>query len=100
MPMILAGTASSSSVATLFSMHERVLRDRLAAEGASLRTLLQGTKLEVAAQLLRSTQLTVGEISAAVGYSDPPSFVRAFRRHFGGVPPGEWRAEGVPTPGR
>jgi AraC-like DNA-binding protein len=92
-PMIFSGTTSLSTVANLFSIHERVLRGRLATDGTTFRLLLRQAKLEIAAQLLRSTQLTTSDISAAVGYSDPPSFVRAFTRNFGGVTPGEWRAQ-------
>jgi AraC-like DNA-binding protein len=94
-PMLLSGTASGPNVASLFSMHERVLRGRLAAEGTTIRLLVRVAKLEIAAQLLRSTQLTVSEVGAAVGYSDPPSFIRAFRTHFSGVTPGEWRVQAV-----
>jgi AraC-like DNA-binding protein len=92
-PMILSGTASAPNVANLFSVSDRVLRGRLAAEGATVRRLLQQTRLEMAIQLLRTTELSVSHVSAAVGYSDPPSFVRAFRSHFSGVTPGEWRAQ-------
>ena len=95
-PMIVAGTASVGNVANLFSMHERVLRARLAAEGVSVRRLIQESRLEMASQLLRSTRLTVNEISAAVGYSDSPSFVRAYRNQYQGVTPGAWRAQAVP----
>ena len=92
-PMVVAGTASVGNVASLFSMHERVLRARLATDGASVRQLIREARLEMANQLLRSTELTVNEISAAVGYADPPSFVRAFRSQFNGVTPGEWRVQ-------
>jgi AraC-like DNA-binding protein len=93
--MILAGTASVSNLASLFSMSERVLRNRLALEGTTARRLIQQARLEMARQLLRTTQLTISEIGAAAGYADPPSFVRAFRIHLGGVTPGEWRQQDV-----
>ena len=94
--MVLAGTASASNVADLFSISDRVLRGRLAVERTSVRRLLQQTRLDMAIQLLRSTQLSVSEIGTAVGYADPPSFVRAFRSHFSGVTPGEWRLQALP----
>jgi AraC-like DNA-binding protein len=94
-PMILAGTASAPNVANLFLISDRVLRGRLAGERTTVRRLLQQTRLEMAIQLLRTTRLSVSNISAAVGYSDPPSFVRAFRSHFDGVTPGEWQARFV-----
>jgi AraC-like DNA-binding protein len=90
-PMMLFGTVSAPNIANLFSLHERVLRNRLAAEGTSVRELIQNARLDTAAQLLRSTALSVSEIGMAVGYADPPSFVRAFRKRFGGVTPGAWR---------
>jgi len=96
-PMILTATATVSATASLFSIHERVLRGRLAAERTTFRLLLQEAKLEIAAQLLHSTQLTANDISSAVGYADPPSFVRAFRRNFDGVTPGAWRARAERT---
>lgn len=94
-PMIFTGTSSLSTVARLFSIDERVLRGRLAAERTTFRLLLRQAKLDIAAQLLRSTQLTASDIGVAVGYSDPPSFVRAFTRNFGGVTPGKWRAQSI-----
>jgi AraC-like DNA-binding protein len=92
-PMILAGIVSQPGVASLFSMHERVLRRRLAVEGTTLRSLLLEARMEIATHLLRSTHLTVTEIGSRLGYADPPSFVRAFRKHFDGVTPGRWGAQ-------
>ena len=90
-PLLLSGTATGAKVAEFFSVSERVLRNRLAAERTTMRALVQGAKLEIAAQLLQSTQLTVSEIGSAVGYSDPPSFVRAFKSGFDGTTPAVWR---------
>jgi AraC-like DNA-binding protein len=90
-PMVVGGTASASGLATLFEISDRVLRSRLAREGTTVRRLILRTRLEMAVQLLRTTRLSVSEISAAVGYADPPSFVRSFRRQFDGVTPGQWR---------
>ena len=92
-PMILAGTASAANVAMLFSISDRVLRARLAVEGETARRLIQQARLEMASQLLRTTQLTISEIGAAAGYADPPSFVRAFKGQYLGATPGEWRLE-------
>ena len=36
-----------------------------------------------AARLLRFTDRTIGEVSHAVGFTDPLYFSRAFKRHFG-----------------
>ncbi|HET6178795.1 MAG TPA: AraC family transcriptional regulator [Candidatus Sulfotelmatobacter sp.] len=50
--------------------------------GLSLGELLVKQRLERAAHLLRSTKITIGEISRRVGYRHAPSFVRAFKRSF------------------
>lgn len=90
--LTFAGNATMPAVANLFSLHERVLRRRLAAEHTSVRQLLQEVRFEIGCQLLQGTNLATNEISAALGYADPPSFVRAFRKRSGGVTPGGWRA--------
>ncbi len=45
-------------------------------------------KLEEAKKLLKKGKHTINEICYLVGYSDPSSFSRSFKSHFG-VPPGE-----------
>jgi AraC-like DNA-binding protein len=52
---------------------------------------LQVQRMLRARVLLERTFLTVKEIMAQVGCSDPSHFARDFRR-FHGVPPTEWRA--------
>jgi AraC-like DNA-binding protein len=42
--------------------------------------------------LLRQPTLPLGEISFLLGYSEPSTFSRAFKR-WTGVTPGEWRLE-------
>jgi AraC-like DNA-binding protein len=48
------------------------------------------TRMEKAKKLLAFTHLSVGEIAAAVGFSDPLYFSRTFRR-YAGLPPTEYR---------
>jgi transcriptional regulator GlxA family with amidase domain len=50
--------------------------------GVSLRTYLAEIRIQMAADLLRNTQLPVKNISYRVGYRHVPSFIRAFRRKF------------------
>lgn len=89
---ILSGGSSSRSVAALFGIHERTLRKRLTAEGTSLRRLVNQTRFELAKQLLQNTTLPVMEIAAAMNYSDPNVFSRAFRT-WAGASPRKWRAD-------
>jgi len=50
--------------------------------GFSLTIFLTNRRMEKAADLLRSTDMRVKEITYCVGYQQGPSFVRAFRRKF------------------
>ncbi len=54
--------------------------------GCSLYGYLADRRLEKAAQLLRTTDTPVKEVSYIVGYRHSPSFVRAFREKFGCTP--------------
>ena len=89
--MLLSGMASAPAVARLFSIHERTLRRRLAAEGKSLQQLINQSRFELAQQLLSNTTLPVSEIAAALRYDDPNVFSRAFRG-WAGLSPTQWRA--------
>jgi AraC-like DNA-binding protein len=57
-----------------------------AAQGVSLSSFLSDRRLERAAQLLRSTEMRIKEITYDAGYKQAPSFVRAFQRRFGASP--------------
>jgi transcriptional regulator GlxA family with amidase domain len=49
-------------------------------------------RLQLGAQLLKSTNRSVAEIAAEVGYESEPSFNRAFKRQFG-LPPARFRTQ-------
>lgn len=49
-------------------------------------------RLQLGAQLLKSTSRSVAEIAADVGYESEPSFNRAFKRQFG-LPPARFRSQ-------
>jgi AraC-like DNA-binding protein len=49
-------------------------------------------RLQLGAQLLKSTSQSVAEIAAEVGYESEPSFNRAFKREFG-LPPARFRGQ-------
>ncbi|WP_428670365.1 GlxA family transcriptional regulator [Roseibium sp.] len=66
------------------------LRRFRAATGISPKTYLQELRIERARDLLIETEKSVSEICYAVGYNDPPSFVRLFTR-LSGLPPGSFR---------
>ena len=89
-PMVHTGTATESAVARLFSLHPRSLRRRLATEGETFLGLLNQTRLAIAQQLLRDTDLRVAEIAVAMHYSDATALTRAFHAQVG-VSPTRWR---------
>lgn len=47
---------------------------------------LNQIRLQTAAELLRSTDLTVSNIASQVGISDTPYFCRLFKKNFGFTP--------------
>jgi len=54
--------------------------------GESLNSYLANLRLEKAAELLRSTEMQIKEITYTVGYNHASSFDRAFRKRFRSSP--------------
>lgn len=70
-------------VAATLHQSTRTLRRRLAAEGASYRSLLDEVREKLAALLLQDGALTVEEVAQRLGYAETASFTHAFRRWTG-----------------
>ena len=49
-------------------------------------------RLSKAADLLRTTSVSIGDICASCGYPNQLYFSQAFKQHYG-LPPREWRAK-------
>lgn len=81
--MLLCGSATAPAIAALFGVSERSMRRRLAAEGTSLRELLNRSRFDLACQMLGYTELAVGDIASALQYRDANAFSRAFRSRAG-----------------
>jgi len=78
-------------VIAIAGVPERTLKRRFkAATGSSLIEFLQNLRIEAAKKLLETSDLSVDEISAEVGYSDASFFRRLFRR-LTGLPPARYR---------
>ncbi len=95
--LLLESKGSIEAVARNFSMHRRTLDRHLDARGTSFRTLADGVRFEVACQLLRDTQMSVGEIAASLHYGDASAFAHAFRR-WSGRTPTQWRESQIGAP--
>ena len=76
-----------ADVARRIGASTRALQRAFAEHGElSFSQELRATRLNVAAQLLRTTNLPVGAIARRVGYHAHPPFTKAFRRHHGTSP--------------
>ncbi len=58
----------------------------LSAQGTTLARLIDDMKKELALRLILDTELPIASLGARVGYPDPTSFSRAFRRWTGTSP--------------
>jgi AraC-like DNA-binding protein len=80
------GVLDVDAVAKSLAVSARTLKRRLASEGTSYSELLEAERRSRAEAMLRSTQLSVKEIAAALGYADTAAFSHAFQRWTGKSP--------------
>lgn len=64
------------------------LRRRLSAEGQTYSSIKDELRTKLARKLLGSGELTIAEVAAELGYSEPSAFYRAFGNWSGGSPRG------------
>lgn len=84
---------SLSEAAGALAMSERSIQRELAERGTSFSALVDTERERLASLLLEDPAgPTIAEIAWRLGYSEPASFTRAFRR-WTGVSPSDWRAE-------
>jgi AraC-like DNA-binding protein len=81
---------SADNIAELLSMHRRTLSRRLQGDGMGYRDISNEIRFEIARQLLGETDVPLGQIAAALGYSEASAFSRAFRR-WSDETPKAWR---------
>jgi AraC-like DNA-binding protein len=93
---MLFGLTSGDEVAAAMGLHRRTFNRRLEKHGTTFRDALESVRFEAAKQLLRDTDLSVGEIGAALGYAETSPLVRAFRR-WSGHSPSAWRRQMMPA---
>ncbi len=77
---------SSKRVAEICGMPHRTLSRKLAAEDQTIGNVLDQMKCDAACHALTDTSQKVTDVADAVGYSDPTSFARAFKRWTGKSP--------------
>jgi AraC-like DNA-binding protein len=74
------GAPKLQQTAARLGVSARTLQRRLRSEGSSFAGVLDGLRREGAKQLLRDRSLAVYEVAFLLGYSEPSTFFRAFRR--------------------
>lgn len=84
---------SVSSLADHFNLSVSNLSHQFTtATGVNLSTYINSLRIEEAKTLLRTTSMTVAEISLTVGYTQASSFIRRFKQ-FTSITPGEFRTQ-------
>lgn len=78
-------------IADRLCMTSRTLRRKLESEGTSFRQLLDEVRSALAEDYLRSPQMTIDDVAAALGFNEAASFRKAFKR-WTGRNPSELRA--------
>lgn len=77
---------SIAQVAGALFVSERTLQRRLAREGVQFSTLLDEARLEMARRYLAAGRASLTEIAYLLGFVDPNSFFRSFKRWTGKTP--------------
>lgn len=81
-----SGTPRMSRIAERLSIGARTLQRRLREEGATFGHVLDRLRQDMAGHLLEDSDLAVYEVAFLLGYTEPSTFYRAFRRWEGHSP--------------
>nr|WP_247712588.1 AraC family transcriptional regulator [Qipengyuania xiapuensis] len=85
-------TVQLDEVAQQFGLSPRTVLRKIAESGSTLRQISIDRRMARACELLGDPSIKVSDVSSAAGYSDPSSFVRAFKRKYG-TSPHRWRRQ-------
>ena len=84
------GSVPVEQVAEAFGMTPDTLRRRLRMEQARFQDLKDGLRRDAAIEYLACPNLSLAEVAERLGFSEPSTFHRAFKK-WTGLPPGEYR---------
>lgn len=93
-PILHTGDATMEQTAKELGMSRQTLYRRLKSEGASFEVVLDDLRRTMALHYLSGEKVSVNETAYLVGFSDPSSFSRAFKR-WTGKSPGQTRANAL-----
>ncbi len=85
------GPPSQKAIAEAMHVSNRTLQRKLKEEGTSFIDLLQDARLSLARKYLAQPQRSIVEIAYLLGFSEPSTFSRAFKR-WTGQAPADYRA--------
>jgi AraC-like DNA-binding protein len=91
---LLPERRSAADVARTLFVSVRTLQRKLAAEGVTFREVHDAAVMRLAMSWLSDPKVSVAEVAFLLGFSEPSSFNRAFRRWTGDAP-GTWRRRRV-----
>lgn len=91
-PVLHKGDANMAQVAAALGMSRQSLYRRLKAEGISFESLHDDLRHRMAVHYLNARKVSVNETAYLVGFSEPSSFSRAFKRWTGDSPGSRKRA--------
>jgi AraC-like DNA-binding protein len=85
------GPPSLKHVAEVLRMSPRTLQRRLAAEGTSVHAEVEEVRKTMALAVLRDRSMSIEDVSFLLGYAEPSTFFRSFKR-WTGTTPGRFRS--------
>lgn len=88
---------SAIDTAKQLAVSERTLHRRLAEQGLAFGTILDQVRQQRACDLLQRSMLTVEQIADMLGFQEPASFSRAFKR-WTGTTALQWRRQAMRNP--
>jgi len=80
------GPTHVEAVCNVLGVSRSTLQRRLLEEGHSFQAILDRIRFDLATRYLAKSDFSVSEISRMIGFMDPKSFFRAFKREFGQTP--------------
>ena len=84
------GPPNQQQIAQALHVSNRTLQRKLKNEGTSFMDLLQDTRLQLARKYLSHPNRSIVETAYMLGFSEPSTFSRAFKR-WTGVAPADFR---------
>ena len=85
-PLLQTGGATMDAIASQMGLSRQSLFRKLRAEGVTFEEVLDGLRHKLALQYLNGEDLSVKETAFRLGFSEPASFSRAFKRWTGTSP--------------